>query len=115
MSGHLLASELSRFRLTQVPVVERRTREQCPLQDWVDMSPMRILVAEDFAPFWEFIRSTLAKRSDVQIIGEVADGLEAVQKAELLEPDLVLLDIGLPTLNRIEAARQIRKLAPVPK
>jgi CheY-like chemotaxis protein len=51
----------------------------------------------------------------VQIIGEVADGLEAVQKAELLEQDLVLLDIGLPTLNRIEAARQIRKLAPVPK
>ena len=39
------------------------------------MSPMRILVAEDFAPFWEFIRSTLAKRPDVQIIGEVADGL----------------------------------------
>src|SRR5690242_19968065 len=77
------------------------------------MSPMRVLVAEDSAPFWEFIRSTLAERPDVQIIGEVADGLEAVQKAELLEPDLVLLDIGLPTLNGIEAARQIRKLAPV--
>jgi CheY-like chemotaxis protein len=55
------------------------------------------------------------QRPNVQIIGEVADGLEAVQKAELLEQDLVLLDIGLPTLNRIEAARQIRKLAPVPK
>jgi DNA-binding NarL/FixJ family response regulator len=51
----------------------------------------------------------------VQVIGEVADGLEGVQKAELLEPDLVLLDIGLPTLNGIEAARQIRKLAPKSK
>jgi DNA-binding NarL/FixJ family response regulator len=79
------------------------------------MSPMHVLVAEDSAPFWEFIRSMLAERPDVQIIGEVADGLEAVQKAELLEPDLVLLDIGLPTLNGIEAARQIRKLAPKSK
>jgi DNA-binding NarL/FixJ family response regulator len=51
----------------------------------------------------------------VQVIGEVADGLDAVQKAELLQPDLVLLDIGLPTLNGIEAARQIRKLAPESK
>src|SRR5690349_25109019 len=79
------------------------------------MLPMRVLVAEDFAPFWEFIRSTLAERPDVQVIGEVADGLEAVQKAEQLEPDLVFLDIGLPTLNGIDAARQIRKLAPASK
>ena len=76
------------------------------------MSPMRVLVVEDFAPFLQVVRSTLAERPDVQVIGEVADGLEGVQKAELLEPDLVLLDIGLPTLNGIEAARQIRKLAP---
>ena len=79
------------------------------------MSPMRVLVVEDFAPFLQVIRSTLAERLDVQIISEVADGLEAVQKVELLKPDLVLLDIGLPTLNGIEAARQIRKLAPASK
>jgi DNA-binding NarL/FixJ family response regulator len=79
------------------------------------MSSVRVLVAEDFASFREFIRSTLAERPDVQVICEVADGLEAVQKAELLEPDLVLLDIGLRTLNGIEAARQIRKLAPESK
>ena len=79
------------------------------------MLSLRVLVVEDFAPFWQVIRSTLAERPDVQVIGEVADGLEAVQKAELLEPDLVLLDIGLPTLNGIEAARQIRKLTPESK
>jgi len=73
---------------------------------------MRVLVVEDFAPFLQVVRSTLAERPDVQVIGEVADGLEGVQKAELLEPDLVLLDIGLPTLNGIEAARQIRQLCP---
>lgn len=76
---------------------------------------MRVLVVEDFAPFWQFIRSRLAERPDVQVIGEVADGLEAVQKAQLLEPDLVLLDIGLPTLNGMEAARQMRKLVPASK
>jgi DNA-binding NarL/FixJ family response regulator len=79
------------------------------------MSSIRVLVAEDFAPFWQFIRSTLAKRPDLEVTCEVTDGLEAVQKAEVLEPDLVLLDIGLPTLNGIEAARQIRKLAPESK
>jgi DNA-binding NarL/FixJ family response regulator len=79
------------------------------------MSSMRVLVVEDFAPFWQVIRSTLEVRPDVQVIGEVADGLEAVQKAEILEPDLVLLDIGLPMLNGIEAARQIRRLAPQSK
>ena len=76
---------------------------------------MRVLLVEDFAPFSRFIRSTLADRPDVQVIDEVADGLEAVRKAELLEPDLILLDIGLPTLNGIEAARQIRKLTPASK
>jgi len=79
------------------------------------MSSMRVLVVEDFAPFLPVIRSLLAERPDVQVIGEVADGLEAVHKAEVLEPDLVLLDIGLPTLNGIEAARQIRTLAPESK
>ena len=79
------------------------------------MSSIRILVAEDFAPFRKVIRSTLGERADLQVICEVADGLEAVQKAEELKPELILLDIGLPTLNGIEAARQIRKLAPQSK
>ena len=79
------------------------------------MSSLRVLVVEDFAPFSQVICSTLAERPDVQVIGEVADGLEGVHKAEVLEPDLVLLDIGLPTLNGIEAARQIRRLSPASK
>lgn len=79
------------------------------------MSSIRILVVEDFAPFRQFIRSTLGERDDLQIVCEVADGLEAVQKAEELKPDLILLDIGLPTLNGIEVARQVSKLAPKSK
>ena len=56
--------------------------------------------------------STLKKKAGLAVVGEVSDGLEAVHKAEDLQPDLILLDIGLPSLNGIEAARQIRELAP---
>ena len=66
-------------------------------------------------PFRRFICSTLGTRPELQIVGEVTDGLEAVQKAEELQPDLIVLDIGLPSLNGIEAARRIRKLSPKSK
>ena len=81
----------------------------------VRVSSVRILVVEDFAPFLQFISSTLATRLNLKVICEVSDGLEAVRKAGELRPDLILLDIGLPSLNGIEAARQIRKLVPESK
>jgi DNA-binding NarL/FixJ family response regulator len=76
------------------------------------MSVLRVMVVEDFLPFRRFICSILEKKSDLQVICELSDGLEAVQKAEELKPDLILLDIGLPTLSGIEAARRIRTIAP---
>lgn len=76
------------------------------------MSSVRVLVVEDYKPFRRLVCSTLGKREDLQVICEVSDGLEAVRKAEELKPDVVVLDLGLPTLNGIEAARQIRRLAP---
>jgi DNA-binding NarL/FixJ family response regulator len=72
----------------------------------------RLLVVDDHEPFRRFIRSTLGKRPELQIVGEFSDGLEAVRKAEELQPDLILLDIGLPRLNGIEAAQRIRRLSP---
>jgi DNA-binding NarL/FixJ family response regulator len=78
----------------------------------LETSSTRILVVDDYGPFRQFICSTLRTRPELQIVGEVSDGLEAVHKAEELRPDLIVLDIGLPTLNGIEAARQIRKVAP---
>jgi len=56
--------------------------------------------------------SELKKKEELEVVCEVADGLVAVQKAEELNPDLILLDISLPSLNGIEAGRQIRKVAP---
>jgi DNA-binding NarL/FixJ family response regulator len=78
-------------------------------------SMVRIVIVEDFAAFRRVICSILEKRRDLQVICEVSDGLEAVRKAEELKPDLILLDMGLPTLNGLQAAREIRKLAPESK
>ena len=72
-------------------------------------------MVEDSEYFRKFICSTLGKRPELQIVGEVTDGLEAVQRAEQLQPDLIVLDIGLPSLNGIEAARRIRKVCPESK
>lgn len=76
---------------------------------------VRILVAEDFPTFRRFICSTLEERPGLRVVAEVSDGLEAVQKAAELKPDVILLDIGLPTMDGIEAARQIRRLSPESK
>jgi DNA-binding NarL/FixJ family response regulator len=78
----------------------------------LETSSSRVLVVEDSEPFRKIICSTLGKRAELQVVGEVSDGLEAVQKAEELQPDLILLDIGLPTLGGIEAARRISELSP---
>jgi DNA-binding NarL/FixJ family response regulator len=72
----------------------------------------RILLVEDFEPALRYEASLLQENPEWQIIGEATDGLEAVLKAEELRPDLILLDIGLPKLNGIEAARQIRRIIP---
>jgi DNA-binding NarL/FixJ family response regulator len=67
----------------------------------------RILIVDDYLPWRRFLRSTLEKRADLQIVGEASDGQEAVTQTEALKPELVLLDIGLPVITGIEAARQI--------
>jgi len=76
---------------------------------------VRTLLVDDYAPWRQVVSSMLVMKPELQVVGEASDGREAVEKAVELKPDLILLDIGLPTLNGIEAARQIRKLVPESK
>ncbi len=75
-------------------------------------SEVRILVVDDHEPFRRFVSSTLSEQTNLKVIGEGQDGLQAVHKAQTLQPDLILLDIGMPGLNGIEAARRIGELVP---
>jgi DNA-binding NarL/FixJ family response regulator len=72
----------------------------------------KILVVDDFDRFRQFVFLSLRQRAEFQHIYEASDGLEAVQRAEELQPDLILLDIGLPRVNGIEAGRRIRRVSP---
>lgn len=75
------------------------------------MRHFRTLVVDDVKDFRQLVCSML-ERIECEVVGEAADGLQAVVKVQQLQPDLVLLDLGLPTLNGIEVARRIRKLSP---
>jgi DNA-binding NarL/FixJ family response regulator len=74
-------------------------------------TPIRVLVVEDNETWRRFYSTALRKHPELQVVGEVSDGVEAIEKAKGLKPDLILLDIGLPTLNGIEAARRIREVS----
>jgi CheY-like chemotaxis protein len=74
----------------------------------------RILVVEDYEPFRRFVCSSLRQSGGFDVF-QASDGLEAVQKAEELQPDLILLDIGLPKLNGIEVAKRVCEFAPEAK
>lgn len=70
---------------------------------------VQILVADDYEPWRVRVREILQFRPEWQIVCEVGDGGQAVNKMEEFVPDVVLLDIGMPVLNGIEAAQQILK------
>jgi len=75
---------------------------------------LRVLLADDHAIVRRGLRSLLETESGLQVVGEAADGLEAVKLASELRPDLLILDIGLPRLNGIDVAARVQKLDPAP-
>ena len=76
------------------------------------MQCVRVLVVDDFAEWRRELCATIQEISGLQVVGEAADGFEAIQKSKDLRPDLILLDIGLPRLNGIEVARRLSKVCP---
>lgn len=73
---------------------------------------VRILIVDDFEPWRRSVCSMLARHTEWQVVGEAGDGVEAIQKAQTLRPEVILLDLGLPKLNGIEVARAIRTIVP---
>lgn len=76
------------------------------------MASIRLVVVDDHEVARRGIRSVLSGNADLEVVSETADGAEAVQKARELHPDIVLLDINLPGISGIEAARSIRRVSP---
>ena len=77
----------------------------------VQESGVRVLVVEDYVPWSEFICSMLEQKQELRVVSVASNGIEAVEKAKQLKPDLILLDIGLPQLDGIEVARRIGAVA----
>jgi DNA-binding NarL/FixJ family response regulator len=74
-----------------------------------------ILVVDDFEPWRSKVREILQARPEWDVIGEASDGQEAIEKAIEMQPDIILVDMGMPFLNGIEAAKVIRQRCPKSK
>src|SRR5215831_13141788 len=102
----MISSDITSRSFAQCPVhLKRRVLDQ----RMASSHQARILLVDDFAPWRDQLRSLLEARTDWRIIGEASDGREAVEKATEMQPDIVLLDVGMPSLNGIEAAKIIQR------
>ena len=77
-------------------------------------STVRVLVSDDHRLFAEALEAVLGTEPELEVVGRAADGREALELAESLEPDVVLLDISMPVMDGFEAAAQIAKLPTKP-
>ena len=76
---------------------------------------VRVLIVDDYEPMRRYIGSQLQEKPQLRIVAEVTNGIDAVLKAEELQPDLILMDVGLPMLDGIKATRRIQKAVPKSK
>lgn len=92
--------------------MRNRLRNRCLAGGPLVTSPVKILVVDDYEPWCRFVCSSLENVPQLRVVGVAADGLEALQKAQSLRPDLILLDIAMPRMNGLESAETLTKLSP---
>jgi two-component system response regulator NreC len=79
------------------------------------MSKLRLMLADDHTLFRQGIKTMISAESDMEVVGEAGSGNDAVERANELKPDVILMDIGMPGISIFEATRQIRKVRPETK
>ena len=79
------------------------------------MPALRTLIVDDHEDLRKLLRLMLQAKTECVVVGEASDGLQAIEQAKELQPDLILLDLSLPKLNGIEAGRRILKISPQSK
>ena len=70
---------------------------------------IRVLLVDDYSPFRDYLRGILKEMPAIEVVGEASDGMEAVEKARELNPDLILLDIALPEMNGVEVVCRLKR------
>jgi DNA-binding NarL/FixJ family response regulator len=97
---------------TAKPAIELRPRNMQAMPVSKSKANISVLIADDHTFIREALRSLLDGDHDIRVVGEADNGRKAMELALELQPDVLLMDVGMPKLNGLEAARQIRKLAP---